>query len=1129
MSFSAARRLRQGFLFLALLLTLSFTPAIAQNTNGKIIGQVVDPTGAVLPQVTVTATNTQTKVAYITRTDKSGNYQILSLPIGTYTVQTEKTGFAPIQTPAYTLEINQSQKVDFKLPLAGTTQAVDVSISSAAIDTVSSTVGGSVTERPLVDLPLNGRNILDLAQLQPGVTTGANPGNTSAGTVSIAGGRTDSVTYLLDGGNNTSLINNQTVFNPNPDAVEEFRILENSYTAEYGRNGGGVISVVSKSGTRAYHGSLFEFARNTTFNTNSFFNKRNNLPKDDLKRHQFGGTFGGEFFIPKILPRKDKFFYFFSYEGQRQKAADNLGTSQIATTAEVLNGDFSGAGADTQGAVAAFLQANPYFQPNAALAAQGIINPMTFDPVAQNYIKAGIFPSSTSGFFNTVAGATNNFDQYNAKLDFVLSNKDHMAISLGRNYNPSTNPFAGGAVTPFPVTNSLTAYVINIDETHAFTTHILNDARVVAQRLKTTQAFPNASLATPAQLGIGITPDQATGPTILTFYDTGAQFGFSPQGPTTLVNNTFAYTDDLSWTHGHHNFKFGAYFSPYQNNTLYDFYVNGDFSYNGLTNPASGNTGAGSGFAEFLVGSPDNYLQFGAAPSNIRSKASAFYAQDEWHPFATLTLNYGLRYEFSTPKSDTQGRSFSLIPGAQSSRFINAPKGLLFPGDPGAPTGANFAVKNNFAPRFGFAYDVQGKGKTVVRGGIGVFFDILKGEDNLQFNGQAPFFGYEYLQFTPPNGATAPLGYYENPFAVTGTVNTFPSKPPSKTLDFGASGFLPFGGGGVYFVDPHLRTPYTMQFNFGVQQAVTHGMTAELDYVGSVSRKYTSLADSNPFIPGTTNRLYNQTNGGAANFSFLDTFRNLTSANYHSLQASLRKQTSHIHDVGTTYFQLSYTLAKNMDNVSGFRQRNSEVPYYNPGLFYGPSDTNVPQRIVLSGGWDLPFDDLLPGVPTAITRGWSLYPIASHQSGFPLDVSANLQRNGTPGPSGAGDQELIHANLVGSSVKLLNPYATVAADGGAPYFNPANFSTTNLTGYGTLHRNSFYGPGYTNVDMSIVKATDLNRGDHPVNLELRADMFNMFNITQFLAPNTTITSSQFGEITTTAPARIIQIAGKLRF
>lgn len=750
--------------------------------------------------------------------------------------------------------------------------------------------------------------------------------------------------------------------------------------------------------------------------------------------------------------------------------------------------------------------------------------------MAKKYIAAGIFPSSPTGFITSVAKTTNNFNQYNGKFDFILTDRDHLTVSLAYSNNPVLSPFAGGATTPFPVTGKNVASLVNIDETHQFTAKLLNDVRVVAQRLNSTQAFPSTTLPTPAQLGIGITPDASTGPTILTFDDTGDQFGFSPQGPTTLINNTFAYSDDVSLVLGHHSLKAGIYFSPYQNNTQYDFYVNGDFEFAGLGN------GGSAGFAEFLVGQPDYYTQFGAAPSNIRSKDTAAYLQDQWQATRTLSLSFGLRYEYATPKTDTLGRSFSLVSGQQSQRFTGAPKGLLFPGDVGAPNGANFPVKNNFGPRFGLAYDVGGHGRTVVRGGVGQFFDILKGEDNLQFNGQAPFYGYEFLQFNSAAGATAPLNYYEAPFAATGTVNTFPSKTPTQKLDFDASGFLPFGGGGVYFVDPHLRTPYTIQFNLGVQQSLTHGMILEVGYVGSVSHKYTALIDSNPFILGTKTRSYQVANGnpvgsqGDPGYTYLDTFKNLTNANYNSLQASLRKSTSHMQYLGTTYFQLSYTFAKNMDNVSGFRQRNSHVPSYNPNLFYAVSDTNVPQRIVLSGGWDLPFDDFAPRVPKLVTKGWSLYPIASYQSGFPLDVYANstllARSSSNPGVTGAGDQELVRANLVGTTVTKFNPYASVGAGSGAPYITKANFNGAVTSGYGTLPRNSFYGPGYTNVDMSVVKALEF---EHGVRLELRGDFFNMFNITQFGSPNTSIGSSQFGEITTTYPSRIIQIAAKLRF
>ena len=1125
-------------------------PVWAQDTTAKISGQVSDSQGGLLPGVSVTVTSSATNVASRTLTDKQGNYQFVQLSIGAYTVRAEKEGFAITTSPAYTLQINQTQRVDFKLPLAGTSQTVEVTIQSAAIDTVSSTVGGSVTERPLVDLPLNGRNILDLARLQPGVTDASNPGNTSAGGVSIAGGRTDSVTYLLDGGNNSSLLNNGVVFSPNPDAVEEFRILENNYSAEYGRNGGGVITIVSKGGTSRYHGSAFEFARNPYLNANDFFNKRNGLPRSNLKRHQFGGTIGGEIFIPKLLERKDKNFFFFSYEGQRQQTSDLPGTEQVFTTEEI-HGDFSHAGKDggPDPAIAKLLADNPYFQSDPAKQSQAIIDPSKIDPVAMNYIAAKLIPSSASGTISPVGALVTPFDQYNGRFDFELTPKDRLTVTLARNKAPALSAFAGGSTLPAPTTATTTVHLANVGYIHTFTPNVLNEFRTVVQRLNSTNAIPVGTPPTPGQLGVGITPDQATGPTRLFDYSTSLTVGYSPQGPTTLINNTFAYSDNLSWQKGRHSVKFGAYFSPYENNTLYDYYVNGEFDFYGLSNydasdPAFAMVGSATGFAEMLIGAPDEYFQFGSAPSNIRSKSTALYAQDEWHATKNLTLNYGLRYEFATPKLDTKGRSFSLVSGAQSTRFTGAPQGLLFPGDAGAPKGSNFSDKNDFAPRIGFAYDFGGKGTTVLRGGTGVFYDILKGEDNLQFNGQAPFFGFTDFNLNTPSGLTATgTGYYQDPFGSAGVVNPFPSKTPSKDLDFGAAGFLPFGGGGVYFVDPHLRTPYTFQFNLGVQRALGQGMTAEVAYVGSVSHKYTGLADSNPYVKGSaTQRLYDQANGGQGNYSYLDTFRNLTDENYHSLQSSVRKQATPLRYVGTTYFQLSYTFAKNMDNLSGFRQRNGEVPYYNPGQFYAVSDLDVKHRVVFSGGWDLPFAESFSALPKVFTRGWSLYPIVSWQSGFPLDVSANLPRSRrAPGPSGAGDSQLVRVNLVGNKVTTLSPHENTASDGGAQYIQKSNFNRNGLVNtagtlpttptYGTLSRNAFRGPSRQNIDLSVAKVTQLTHGDHALAFELKGDFFNLLNTPEFANPITTFTATNFGEITSTYADsfRVIQVAGKLRF
>jgi len=1172
-----------------LLLFLALS-SCAWAQRATLSGTVSDPKGGLVNDVQITLLNLDQGLKREATTNEEGTFYVPWLQPGRYVVTAQKAGFAIAEVKDIVLHVGDSHTLQVQLQVGAPLVEIEVRSILPLVDTINAAIGQIVTGETIRNAPLNGRNALDLALLMPGVTL-ANPDDGSAGNLNIAGNRSDSVVYLLDGGLNNDQLNNGVVYNPNPDTIAEFRVLTSNYPAEFGRNSGGVISVVMRSGTSQFHGSAFDFLRNDALDANSYFNKNDPggaLPRDVLKRNQFGATFGGPL-IPTKGGHKGAFF-FVGYQGQRQLqevAVHNRPTF----TADELVGDFSHAALNTAGdripdpALKCFLSgeptpdaqvpntcedanhnplpAHPFFQNDPALAKLAIIDRDHIDPVALAYIHAGLVPGAAMGLLSAQESAHLDRDELTGRFDVDATSQDKLAITLGCQHTRFMDPFSFATIPGFPDLSQSHNYFSNFAYTRIIRPTLLNEFRFTAQRARIDGLRPNRDLPGPQSLGIAITPDVVNGPTRLVFDRGTMMLGFSPQGPQRETDNTFVVTDAFTWVRGRHHWKFGAGLAAYQNNTFFAFNTEGQFEF-----VSAGGAGSQNAFADFLLGLPTFFSQDPAAPSNVRTKLSSFYGQDEWRVSRNLVLTLGLRYEYSTPKLDTLARTFSLSPGRQSHVFTNAPVSMLFPGDPGAPRGVNFPDRNDWAPRFGFAWDISGKGKTSLRGGVGLFYDVLKAEDNFQFNGQPPFFSSVGFGFAPvnTNPVIAPISFSQ-PFSASGFPDPFPSHTPPSDINFAAAGFLPIGSSNsLFFVDSHLRTPYTYQYNLSLQRELAEDIVLETSYVGSLSRGLTALQDVNPTVLGSRDRVLNMLPGNTScqaldqtcSFAILREFRNLGRTDYNSLETSIQKRMAGDGIFGHSYFMAAYTYSHNIDTASGFRNRNSAVPAYQPDFFRSSSDMDVRHRIVFSGGWELPVDRAWTRAPRRITAGWNLFPIVSWNSGFPFDVFANLPASfdfTSPGPSGAGDPDLVRANLVGKP-SILDPHQVRVFGGvaGHYYFDPAAFSNAqcldiirstpclpsqeqfpsdqqviddpSLRTYGTLPRNFLRGPGRFNINLSVAKVTPITER---LGAEFRADFFNLLNNAQFETPNTNISDPNFGQVQDTANPRIIQLAVRLTF
>ena len=799
----------------------------AQQITGNIRGTVSDSSGAVVQAALVTVKETETGLTRTATTDASGGYLLLELPVGRYRLDVTATGFRKHVQEGISLDVNETATVAVRLQVGSATQQVDVNANASLVQTTESSLGQTVMQGEILDLPLDGRNFSQLGVLQPGVVP-LTPGLLEAGGpapqnegYAVDGQRPESNNFMIDGADNVSSVDGGFVLKPPLDAIGEFRILSHNANAEFGRNTGSTTNIVTRNGTNSFHGALWEFFRNDAMDSSDYFTQS----VEPLKQNQFGATFGG----PIV---KGKTFFFGYYEGFRNRQGESV-PATVPTVAE-RGGNFAQDCTSIPGATidpTTGLCSNP----NGQLTFFGMpvpFNQMTLftpiDPIATNVLPFFPLPApGTNTYIGTQTLVANN-DQFGVKVDHYVSPAETLNFRYMYSAGPTTDPLSpvGANVPGFPVGEYDRAQNFVAQDTHVFSSNKIGIARFSFLR-NTFLLDEHLNHQSPASLGFQYAPTLplAAGPPFIQVA-ADASVGDPITGPRNTYQNTFDFSGSLSWIHGRHEFKFGAGYRRDQINALQGIASNGFFVFENF--PFS------DPFASFLSGNPVVFLQGGGNFSReILDRAIDAYAQDTYKISSRLTLNYGLRYELPFPATENHNEVNLFVPNAQSQVMPNAPAGLLYPGDPGVPAGLIPTEKTGFAPRIGFAWDALGDAKTIVSGGYGIFYEpFYNGEGGpLQDPISAPpYLKTQQINF-PINSFANPY-YMPNPFSV-------PFPEPMTLL----------------VVTPNLHLPYAQDWNVNIQHSFGQDWLAQVGYVGTTGVRLPRFIEGNPtvFIPGMSN------------------------------------------------------------------------------------------------------------------------------------------------------------------------------------------------------------------------------------------------------------------------------------
>lgn len=1157
---------------LAIVLLLSSAAAWASIT-GSISGVVKDPSGAVVPGAEVTALDTQTGVRTVIRTDSAGLYNFPALPIGNYTITVDKSGFQTFRETGLILNANSALRVDATLTLGQATQTVSVSSTALHVETRNTSMGEVITGTKIVAVPLNGRAYTDLLSLQPGVvpendkdatgTLGDRPvdGTQNAGNQSVNGQREASNGFMVNGANVNEGRNNGAGIIPNLDSIAQFRILTSNFSAEYGNYSGGQVNLVTKSGTNRFHGDAFDFLRNTSFDSRNFYSPSIGT----FIQNQFGGTFGGPI-------KRDKAFFFLDYQGTRMTQGDDTGLIPVPSVQDRqgnLSDEESALGGSVQGSSFAgqltqklgypVSAGEPYYIPGCASSAQCVFpgaqipQSVWASPVAplMKYIP---LPNIPGNFFSTAAYDEKETDDKGAGRVDVNTRFGMLSAYYFLDNSLYTNPYHNAP--EFPGFTSVTpgrAQLLDLADTKTLSPSSVNQFHFSYMRDANIFAEPVGGVGpTLSSLGFStpFTTPGGIGP-IVTHYEgvplmefNNFNFGL-PDGTTGQFNNTFQWLDNFTKVIGTHSLMFGGEFHYDQINERNTYAENGVFSFNGSE--------TGLDFADFLIGAPASLIQSSQQFLDSRSKYMGLFVQDSWRAKPSLTVNYGLRWEFSQPWYDTQGKTETLIPGEQSKTFPGAPTGWLVPGDPGVPPTLAPTHYPNFSPRIGIAYSPTstsgllrklfgGPGRTSFRMGYGVFYTSV--EDQTQFVevGDSPY-GLFYVSPTPPE--------FASPYLDRGTGNSegqrfpfiFPpvgSSPSHPDNIFNWSAVEPLSGADIFF---HKNTlPYSEDYNFSLERQLGANSVISASYVGTQGHNLIAFLESNPVnqaeclalnspsavrpgtatcVPGGETGLFYPVNGPASGISvrplgpdfgtgnsYMDEMAN---SNYNSLQVSFH------HQSGSSSFLLGYTYSKCLSNASALEV---SIDPYNYDASKSLCAFDLTHNFVASYSV-LPFDALVNRLGLASTRlgsealkGWQLTGITTFATGLPVGISEPDDE------SLCGCGYSVPDFTSGKILNNANPRT------GQTYFNTSLFSTAPLGHMGNSNGAFFHGPGINNFDMALLKNFTITESK---TLEFCVEAFNVWNHAQFAGPDGNIDSSAFGLVTSAQAPRILQMALRFTF